>query len=382
MQVTHVIPYFSPEKGGPVLSLAGYAQGLKACGVEVTIVTARHCDDGETIQLDGVPVKIVRSPALGRFRWSPDFPKYLGMCAPTIIHSHGLWTFASWSAQMRSDLPHIVAPCGMLQPEALKHSRWKKQICRLLFQDRVLRKAACLHAKSQAEAEQIRALGFTQPIAVVPNPVGPPSQTLSPEEFRKQYQIPDKPCVTFIGRIHPVKGLERLIRAWASQQTNTWHLVLAGPDEGGYLATLRKVATSLGCQDRISFPGPLAEDAKWALLRCSHLFVLPSDFENFGTAAVEAMQAGLPVITTTGTPWRQLQQQDCGWWVPPTVGALHEALHDAMALPTTSRQQKGTACQKIGRKFSSDTVAQQLLSVYQWLLQQQDMPESVDPGTP
>ena len=118
-----------------------------------------------------------------------------------------------------------------------------------------------------------------------------------------------------------MKGLERLIAAWSKLSAihADWLLVLAGPDEGGYGARLRAQIEQAGCNSSVAFTGPLSDATKWAALECASLFVMPSDFENFGLAIVEAMRCGLPVITTTGTPWEELGTAGAGWWVEPGV---------------------------------------------------------------
>ena len=153
----------------------------------------------------------------------------------------------------------------------------------------------------------------------------PPSADRMPKgEFRRSHQLPDnRKIVLFLGRLHPVKGLPRLLRAWARIQTEKagsqeeWILVLAGPDEGGHRRELESLVAGLGCQRSAMFVGELNDEQKWAALTAAELFVMPSDFENFGNAIVEAMSCAVPVITTTGTPWKELGATGAGWCIEP-----------------------------------------------------------------
>jgi glycosyltransferase involved in cell wall biosynthesis len=144
--------------------------------------------------------------------------------------------------------------------------------------------------------------------------------------------------------------------------------VLAGPDEGGYRREVESLVSELGCGDSVIFTGELDDNQKWAALAAADLFVMPSDFENFGNAIVEAMFSGLPVVTTTGTPWKELPAQGAGWCVEPTVEALSGALREALAMPEEKRQGMGRQAADFAQRFRPERAATDLIQVYQWLL--------------
>ena len=224
--------------------------------------------------------------------------------------------------------------------------------------------------------------------------------------------------VLFLGRLHPVKGVKRLVEAWigiqkqkARQKTEVggrrtevwceklksdlgppvlrsktaeggltsdlWSLVIAGPDEVGMRAGLEARLRGAGCAESVIFTGQLDEQQKWAAYRAADLFVMPSDFENFGSAIVEAMSAGLPVITTTGTPWKELPARGAGWCVEPTVPALREALGAALAMSEEARQDMGRRAADLAKRFSPEQVGRDLVQVYEWLLGREPRPGCV-----
>lgn len=377
--ILHVIPYLGAAMGGPTYSLAAYTAALATAGRQVTVASLQARGDGREVPLAPcvrhLHAKVMRA---GNLRPAPGFSRRVtGAAEYTAVHSHGLWTYASLladSVARRQKIPHIIAPCGMLQPGALNRSRAKKAVCRLLFQDRVLRRAACLHAKSPAEFQGIRDAGINTDIAVIANPVqGPPAAAESrAAAFKERHGLPGSTrLLLYLGRLHPVKGLKRLADSWAQLQGShpEWHLMLAGPDEDGYRDTLEAQLHELNCHGTVSFCGALDSDTKWSAYAAADLFVMPSDFENFGTSIVEALASGTPVVTTTGTPWRELTRCRAGWWVAPDVSALTAALHEGMQCDQDDRREMGRNACQIARRFAPDRIGADLVALYDWLVQ-------------
>ncbi len=376
-KVAHFIPYLGRAQGGPVVGLGGYASALTEAGWRVTVLAAIRQSDGDQVVFSP-QVEVVKEtcPEWESFRRCPQLWHEAARRDWSVVHSHGLWTdvhrLAAVVARQRG-LPHLVAPCGMLAPKALRHHWWKKLPVRLWFQARALRAATCLHAKSRFEYDHIHRFGLRNPVAIVPNPIPPPPTdgALCGEAFRRSHQIPaGKRVALFLGRLHRVKGLARLVRAWpaVSAPNPQWLLVIAGPDEGGHRAELESLVARVGCQCSVVFTGQLDDSQRWAALAAADLFVMPSDFENFGNAIVEAMSCAIPVITTTGTPWQDLPGAGAGWCVRPEVEELAEALREALALSDAQRQAMGRRASTLAERFRPERVADELIQVYQWLL--------------
>ena len=152
--------------------------------------------------------------------------------------------------------------------------------------------------------------------------------------------------------------------------------MLAGPDEGGHRRELEAQIARLGCRGSVMFAGELNDPQKWAALAAADLFVMPSDFENFGNAVVEAISSGLPV-TTTGTPWQELPAAGAGWWVEPTVAALAAALREAFQIPEEKRREMGRQALNYSQRFRPARAVADLIQVYQWLLGQSPRPACV-----
>lgn len=251
---------------------------------------------------------------------------------------------------------------GMLEPWALAHKRWKKRMAWPLYQRADLAKAAVLHATSEAEAVSIRRAGLRVPVAVIPNGVDVPENL--PERNRGEVRR-----ALFLSRLYPVKGLPLLVEAWGRLRPIGWELVIAGPDEGGHRAHVERLVRDAGLTDAVTFAGPVADADKWALYRTADLFVLPTHSENFGLVVAEALGAGVPVLTTTGAPWRELETHGCGWWTEVSVDALAEALVQATQTPRADLDAMGERGQALVReRYGWDDAARHMKAVYEWVL--------------
>jgi glycosyltransferase involved in cell wall biosynthesis len=320
-----------------------------------------------------------RIPILRGLRSSRGLSNALRDVALTadVIHNHGLWLMPNVSAggtAASGPTPLIISPRGMLAPAALAFSRLKKQAFWALLQGPVVRGAACIHATSEQEYEEIRGFGLANPVAIIPVGIDVPRRPAQPAAGLMAERV-----VLSIGRIHPKKGLGFLLRAWSKvePQHPGWRLRIVGPPEAGHDDELRALATALGLM-RVSIEGPIYGDVKTTAYREADLFVLPTLNENFGLTVAEALAAGTPVISTKGAPWSGLEGEGCGWWIDHGVEPLAAALTLAMALPReaiTAMGEKGR--EWMARDFSWDRIAHDMLDVYLWLARAAEPPRTI-----
>jgi glycosyltransferase involved in cell wall biosynthesis len=296
---------------------------------------------------------------------------------PDIIHDHGIWlpsNHAVATVARKHKVPLVVHPRGMLEPWALSFRSYKKKLAWNLYQGRNLKSAALFFATSQAEADNLRKLDFTQPIAVIPNGVDIPDGDAS---FRSVQLAQRERTVVFMSRVHPKKGLKGLLKAWAKLDPENWKLILAGPDEGGHLQEILAYAKKLRIDNKVVYQGVVEGEDKEKLLLNADLFVLPSFSENFGVVVAEALAYGVPVISTFGTPWQGLVHNKCGWWVEAESGALGGALREAIALSDEQRCEMGVRGREYARQFDWGQIARETADVYHWLLGKADCPSCV-----
>ncbi len=365
MKLVHVIPHMNEEAAGPTQSVVRLCEALAAGGQSVAMHTM-----AAGRPLVGVDVVVHRQwKMLGQFGFSLELVKslYDATAKADILHNHSLWSFPNMAAGLvtKGDRALLVtSPRGTLAPAARARSRLKKLLFSPLQQPAIDR-AVCLHATSVMEYEDIRALGLKHPVAIIPNGIDIPQLENKPSKSdSSQYRR-----MIFLGRLHPIKGIEMLLRAWCElQNTNPdWELVIAGKGERTYVDSLKTLAGQLQLQ-RVTFPGPVYGLAKSYLYFSSELFILPTETENFGMAIAEAQAHGLPVVTTRGAPWAGLEQKQSGWWIERSQENIVKTLAVALRCDRGALELMGAR----GRAwmiadFDWLAVSQQMTSVYKWL---------------
>lgn len=383
--VLQVIPSLVPEAGGTAQAVAKISESLAQLNNQIHLLAV---DLGAKCSAPILPGKAVNTRLVPcHFSiginpiWIPKFSSTLKELSLTkkiqIIHDNGCWlptNYVVMKATTHSKAQLIVSPHGMLEPWAFNNRRGRKQIAWHLFQKRELQQAKVLHATSSAEAENLRRIGFTQSIAIIPNGVDlPPYQQTRQIRLNKQQRT-----LLFLSRIHPVKGLLNLVASLKHIDLNHWQVVIAGPNENNHLRDVEAAVISANLQDKVAFVGAVDRYKKWELYQQADLFVLPTFTENFGIVIAEALATGVPVITTKGAPWQDLETHRCGWWIDIGVEPLTQALKTAMSLTDQERTIMGNNGRKlVEQKYSWADVAEQMAAVYRWMLGEGDKPNCI-----
>lgn len=282
-----------------------------------------------------------------------------------LIHDNGIWLSHNHSIAKlcaKRSIPRIVSVHGMLEPWAIQHRRLKKKLAWHLYQKKDLRDAPLLHSTAPTETVSLSQAGLTNEIVTIPNGTDIPAEI---DLQAKRTRSSKKRKALFLSRIHPKKGLPMLLEAWAALRPADWALEIAGPDEGGHKAEVAALIETLDLTDDVSFLGALNEAETSDAYRAADLFVLPTHSENFGMVVTEALAHGLPVLTTKGAPWSELESERCGWWVPPTVEGIHMGLQQAFNATDDERLDMGLRGRDLVlRSYAWAPVAQQFLEAY------------------
>jgi glycosyltransferase involved in cell wall biosynthesis len=311
------------------------------------------------------------APALGKFL-THELPKF------DVVHLHGLWRYPQWAAArcaQRLGIPYIVSPHGMCEPFELARKAWKKKIYFDLIERQTLQNAAAIHAITKAEQNHCAQLHCHNPIPVIPHGVEILPFLSSAAVDRHLPAIvaaipPQAPVLLFMGRLHPKKGLDLLIPAFAQilKQHPAAYLVLAGPD-AGYQETGVNLAQSLGIESRVLFPGMVTGVAKQALLQRSDVFALPSYSEGFSVAILEALAAAKPVVISKFCYFDEVINAHCGLVVDTNVSALAQGLNQILNLTPLSRSAMGEQGQQfIKHHYTWSATAAQMRDLYQFVL--------------
>ena len=269
----------------------------------------------------------------------------------------------------------MIQTHGMLGGVSLANRSMRKRIALRLYQRADIEGATALIATAEAELEQVRQAGIRRPVAVIPfGATSPARQQLFFEARRGE---PASRNVLYLSRVTPRKGLPELMRAWAALNPRGWRLRIAGPDDGGYLEKIRALGRELGVESSVDYLGEVRGQAKEEAFGAADLFVLPSEHENFGVVVLEALQRGIPVITTKATPWQELVATGSGWWIDFGAEPLRSALGDATALDDQERRGMGARARSLSLRFDWQVVARTTVDVYRWALGLGSRPECV-----
>jgi glycosyltransferase involved in cell wall biosynthesis len=317
------------------------------------------------------------------FGYSAGLGDALGKTDADLGYLVGLWKYPSvatlqWSRQ--TGKPVMVAPHGMLDPWALRNSGLKKKIAGWLFQNKQLRRATCLRALCLAEVASIRAYGLKNPVCVIPNGIDPPEE----DEHSSRHPLfpAEGKVLLYLGRLHPKKGLANLIAAWnkARATSKGWSLAIAGWDQGGHEAELKRQATELGIawadgsvirgeNASIRFLGPQFGEDKSACYRSCDAFILPSFSEGHPMVVLEAWAHAKPVLMTPECNLPEGFETLAALRIEPTVESIAHGLTQLFAMPADDLQEMGRRGRGLTEsRFAWPKVAEQMASVYQWML--------------
>ncbi|HEV2224011.1 MAG TPA: glycosyltransferase [Candidatus Acidoferrales bacterium] len=391
MRILKTVQAYYPfqEKGGPVVKVRAIALGLAHRGHEVTILTAdfgfepssapameaKTCRWGWCAREQGVETIFLRTR--GHYRaltLNPSVIKYssASVAKYDVVHVYGLYDLLGPAVTYfcrRHHIPYVVEPMGMFRP-IVRNFRAKK-LYHALLGNRLLRGAHRVIATSEQEKQEL-VTGGINPVRVVVrrNGIDVPVSLPPAGAFREKWKIsPQAQLVLFLGRLVPKKSPDLLLDAFALWRRETLHaadsvLVFAGPEErDGYLGRLKSLAAASGIADNVLFTGPLYDDAKWAAYRDADVFVLPSQNENFGNSAAEAMACGTPVILTDQCGIAPIVEGRTGLVVPHDSRAIATALKMLLDGGSLAGQFRD-ACPGVVRGLSWEQPLSQMEAIY------------------
>lgn len=377
MKILHTISGLNISSGGPTSCTYNLIKGLRDEGIEADILTLMPRDDSDKIIADDSFIKALPNDARTPLVYSSNFRRYLSShIGYNLYHANGLWTCPThFTAEIakKQNKPCVIAPHGMLYPQALQVSAWKKKIVSTVFQRKDLETASCLQATCMAELEHIRAFGLNNPVAVIPNGLVIDDSL----EIRKTSNSVRR--FAFVGRLNRIKNVDLLLSAWSKlgDKTRNCELLIIGDGDTAYKKELEEFATA-NKLNNVRFLGFIMGKDLQKLVHSIDFQILPSKSENFGMVVPEALIQGIPVIASKGTPWSDLETFDCGWWVDNDIDTLISTLLIAINLSEQDRLGMGERGRTLVlRHYSIKSVSLRMKQLYEWLVYKNIKPEYV-----
>ncbi len=289
-----------------------------------------------------------------------------------VVHVHAVWNFPTWTAMRharRAGIPYVVAPQGSFAPWALSENRWGKRLYGHLTELPLLKRADCLQALTETEKEQFRQAGLRGPVEVVPNGIDARHFQLHREPLWARLGLAEgQKTLLFLSRLHPKKGLDILIDAFAQicRVRDDITLVIAGHDAGtGFADRIRTWIDQRGLSDRCRLVGELRGEEKYRTFLGADAFVLPSYSEGLPVAVLEAMAAQLPVVVTTRCNIPEVAEWGAGRVVEPSAPAIAGGIEALFQDPAAAEQAGRNGGRLVGEKFSWPGIAANLIAIYE-----------------
>jgi glycosyltransferase involved in cell wall biosynthesis len=392
MRILNVTETYAPflEFGGPPVKVRALSEGLARRGHQVTVLTAdwglekRLQTQEEKISAERSPfgwrrnkngVQTIYLPTWLRYRrvsWNPAVKRYCRARLQNfdVVHIFGLYDLlgpAVAAACRRQGLPYVLEPIGMFVP--IVRNLWLKRMYHAVWGKQLLQGASMVIATSEQETEELAAGGLARARAVLRrNGVEAPASWPKRGTFRMAHGISDHAkLVLFLGRLSDKKSPDLLLRAFGELSRRLAGipllLVYAGPEEGGIQARLEQTALQLGVRPKVRFVGPVFGETKWAAYRDADVFVLPSQNENFGNTAAEAVAAGTPVIVTEQCGIAPLLRDAVGLVVRHETAALSRAL-ERILTETELSARLSAGCAAVTSRLGWDEPVRDMEALY------------------
>jgi glycosyltransferase involved in cell wall biosynthesis len=357
--------------GGYFPAIIPLTRNLEALGHSVEIIAVENANKSS---FKGVrtfpmskPISWGRAPLLDK--WLKNNVRNFD-----IIHLHGLWSYPQFRAAshaIRNNIPYIITPHGVFV-EPNRYSSIKKRVYLYLIGNNIINSAQAIHVTSKLEVEGCKFAGVKKQLVMIPWGIYPSEFSTKQEPSYAEHLWPiftGRRILLFMSRLSPEKGLDQLLLALSSVKVQHKEilLVIAGEEDEKYRykSVLDSMIEKHNLQHYVFFAGLVQGAAKLALLNRADIFVMPSYGENFSFSVAEALACGVPVVTTTRTPWRDIQDVSAGCYVAPEARALKDAIDELLSLSAEELREMGKRGKKlIDEKYDWSLVSKEFVKLY------------------
>jgi glycosyltransferase involved in cell wall biosynthesis len=368
--IVHVIDNLDRTSGGPPAVVSSLVAIQAARGQRVAVICAGSQGSFAETAIEheswtGLGVECIQVGPIRRTWRSQAIERALDRISPDLVHLHCVWDPVIAEVATRAQgVPLVLSTHGMLHPHALRLHRFRKWAY-LRFHHQLFRKVRAFLALNREEASHVRhILGVHA--EVVPNGVDTEALAMVQEmRMHKVRPVDHDPILLNIGRLHEIKGLDRLIRAFAGyvRAGGQGRLVIAGPD-GGARVGLCKLAHQLLPEGYVQFPGPVWGHDKFCLLANCSAFAHAPRFEGFGIAVAEAIGAGIPTVTTNNCHLDGAREAGALVEVDDTDTALERGIRRVLEDEALRDALSTRGFEWVRRNLGWESIAEQTLAVY------------------
>lgn len=381
--VVHVCPSLDVSYGGPAVAIPEIAAALQALGFKNMLVSVDGPDAKNALITErrlewrrARPLSVRKGYAAASLVREID--RAVADTGAQIVHVHSFWCWpmiAAATVARRRRIAFAISPHSEFYPESTNRSGVLKRVFHTSIGRSRLRRASLVHGTEQREVDGAVALGYAGRSVVAQIGVDPCLGDQLPDKASARSRLglhAEAPTALFLARLHPRKGVDRLLTAWrdGGMPDRGWRLVVAGGGEAAYVAQLKAQARALGLENEVHWLGHVDGQVRQDAFGAADLFVLPTLFENFGLSIAEALACRIPVITTDGAPWATIAQQGAGWITP--AGDTHElagALTAAASEHSTGGlAARGAAGRDLVQGLTWDKTASKLAAAYMEIL--------------
>ncbi|MFZ4059283.1 MAG: glycosyltransferase [Ferruginibacter sp.] len=312
-----LIDWFLPayKGGGPIQSVGNLVQLYAKDNIQYRIFCGDKDHDGTAIEVEAYDKWVDFNPhtkvwyATAATRNIASIKKEVDSIKPDILFVNGIYSILfNFKPLLFLHVPRtVISVRGMLHPGALSQKSLKKKAYLMLWKLLGFHKENIYHASTEEEKTFIlNAMGKQSHVMIAPN-------------FPKQ--IPFQPCITkqvgilnlvSIALVSPMKNHLEVLKALVSLKENIWYHIYGPIKDAAYWETCKSIIASMPVNIQVIYHGDVNPLRIQEALATGEVFILPSKSENFGHAIYEALTAGKPIITSTTTPWNNLQQHKAG----------------------------------------------------------------------
>ena len=280
----------------------------------------------------------------------------------TSIFAPTSFLIGMWMMLFQRFKPLVWSVRGELAENALIYNTGVKKIMKSLL-NYALHSNIYFHATSEQEKMYIQKhFGLKVQILLIPNLL----------EIPDLVNATPKKHFLYLGRLHSIKGIDRLIEALSVSKNFTSKgesLVIAGTGDPTYTKQLKQLLVINGLENHVRFIGHIEGPEKQQLIAGAKALILPSHSENFGNVVVEALAQKTPVIASKGTPWEILEQHNAGFWVENSPLGLATAIDRLLDLDETTYQNMcNNALELVSAEFEVNRNIDKWINAYQKVL--------------